>query len=137
MTPDDQRALLELSFEPSGEDYVYYRNRWSQGVPVSVAEREAYLKTAVFGSRAAWHKSIANRQLVPPRPYFPVLRKLLATMPLSMAASGLLFGLIGLTVGIAEPRLVWAVLWLLGGFLMSVFAVSIILAHATKPKEPD
>lgn len=89
---DEQRAILALSFDPSEKGYLYYHWRWSHGVPVTVEEREAYLSIPALRSRRAWRKSIAGRPTSPPRPFQPVQRKLLATMPISMVVMTLLIG---------------------------------------------
>ena len=38
-SPEEQRSILEVSFESRGDGYVYYRNRWSPGIPVTATER--------------------------------------------------------------------------------------------------
>lgn len=102
ITPDQQRKMLSISFAPHGDGYLYYRNSWSRGVPVSAAEREAYismpLTTSTFGSRRAWRQSIAGREAIGRRrPYGPAELKLLAAMPSGFAVIFLL----GAATGIA------------------------------------
>lgn len=70
LNAEDARRMLELSFEPLGDGYVFYRNRWSPGIPVSAPEREAYLsELAPFSaSQRAFLASIKGREPVaPPR----------------------------------------------------------------------
>jgi hypothetical protein len=91
---DEQRRLLELSFEPHGDGYLYYRNRWARGVPVTAAEREEYLAPGVMGSRAAFYAAIRGRAAVaPPRKFGPVYWQMLSRMPTAMGVAALLFGL--------------------------------------------
>lgn len=81
-TPQEQRRLLELSFEPHSDGFAYYRNRWSQGRPVSAAEREAYLSIPTFGSRRAFHAMVAARPpITPSRAYGPVFRQMMVRVP--------------------------------------------------------
>lgn len=117
----DQREVLALSFEPADGGYVYYHYRWSAGVPVTAEEREAYLRIPALGSRRAWRKSLSGRQSLPPRPYKPVQRKLLASMPVSMAVVALLFGVFGVLSGFAEPSPVLKVIYVGGGCAAFLF----------------
>ena len=133
---DGQREILALSFEPNGDGYIYYRNRWSRGIPVTAAEREAYLRIPAFGSRRAWRASITGRETLPPRAYGPTGRKLWAAMPWRMAVFGILFGivfLIGGVAGLQTPHttqaLLWALLSIVAGALMLASGISIALAR--------
>ena len=84
--PEEQRALLELSFEPDGQGYVFYQHRWSSGVAVTAAEREQYLSASVFSNRAGFYASIGGRPPVgPPRRWAPVMWRMLARYPLWMS----------------------------------------------------
>jgi hypothetical protein len=58
---EDQRRILETAFEPDGDGFLFYRNRWSGGVPVTAAERDAYLRKSAFASRRAFYRKIAGR----------------------------------------------------------------------------
>lgn len=125
---DEQRAILALSFDPSEKGYLYYHWRWSRGVPVTVEEREAYLSIPALGSRRAWRKSIAGRPTSPPRPFQPVQRKLLATMPISMVVMTLLIGLPLALSGLAELQTIGGLARAVGGLLAVVFGAQIIFA---------
>jgi hypothetical protein len=107
MTADDQRKLLESSFEPHGSGFLFYRNRWSKGIPVSAAERDAYLAIPVFGSRANFYAQIKGRAPVGgPRGYHYVARQMANALPKGMATSVLLLSSALMIFGIfANPDL--------------------------------
>ncbi|OAN98178.1 hypothetical protein A8B75_19900 [Sphingomonadales bacterium EhC05] len=125
----NQRDTLALSFETNDDGYIYYHWRWSSGVPVTVEEREAYLAIPVFGSRHAWRKSIAGRDLLPPRPYNVVYRKLLAAMPLQMAITSLAFGVIGVVIGYGSDNFIARTVFILGGIVFFIYGILIIVAR--------
>ena len=130
-SPEQQRSILALCFEPNGDDYLYYRNRWSRGNPVTASEREAYLNIPAMGSRHAWRSSLGERETLPPRPAMPVRKKLLAAMPIWMALMGLAFGIFGVLDGLTEANTIIAIIYVLGGCLMCFFGGSIIIAKIT------
>jgi hypothetical protein len=105
MSDADRRNLMSLAFEPCGDGYAYYRNRWARGVPVSAAEREAFISGGVVDAMrmsASWSRRIA----VAPRRH-PSFWFLLDAMPLSFG-----LGCFVLAAGIAP----WAAVarpWLL------------------------
>lgn len=125
---DRQRALFALSFEPAENGYVYYHRRWSRGIPVTAEERDAYLRIPAWGSRHAWQRAIAGRPTVPPRPYRPVQRKLLATMPGSMIVSGLAVGLPLIASGFATLPSLAGIACMIGGLALTGFAGQIAFA---------
>ncbi|MDX3885275.1 hypothetical protein [Sphingomonas sp. MM-1] len=128
-SPDQQRAILSLSFEQALDGFIYYPNAWSGGVPVTAEEREAYLNTPMIGSRREWRKSIEGRQTLPRRPYWPTLLKILAVMPMSMTIFGLAFGAIITLLGFnAENRLAGAA-YVTGGSALMIFGLSIVVAR--------
>jgi hypothetical protein len=125
----EQRDLFALSFEPSGEGYHYYHYRWSRGVPVTAAERDAYLNIPIFGSRRAWRKSLIGRETLPPRSYASVRQKLLAAMPYRMAFGGVIVGAVGLVSGLSERDTAIKIVYLVAGAVMLIFGVSILVAR--------
>jgi len=129
MSPEKQREILALSFERSGDGYLYYRWRWSRGVPVTAEEREAYLNIPAMGSRREWRRAIANRPTASTRDSGPVQRKLYAALPLRMAVTGITFGVGLVLAGLAASGVALQVLFFSGGALLLMFAASIIVAR--------
>lgn len=128
-SPEQQRAILSLSFEPAGDGFIYYHKAWSRGIPVTVHEREAYLGIPALGSRRAWRHSIANRQTVAPRPYLPMLHKLLAVMPIQMALVSALFGAASIVSGLSAGDSMLGLGYFVGGIVLAVFGVSSLIAR--------
>ena len=126
--PDRQRPMLALSFEPTDDGYVYYHWRWSRGIPVTIEEREAYLRIPALGSRRAWRRAIAERATVAPRPFGPTHRKLLARMPVSAMVAGFSIGAILALTALAEPSSVSRIFCMIAGLAMIAFAGQIAIA---------
>jgi hypothetical protein len=141
LSADRKHATLALSFEPNGDGYLYYRDRWARGIPVTSAERDAYLHAPVLASRRAWHDSIDGRETLPPRPYGPVRRKLKAAMPLRVAVFDIVFGLFillasaaGLRSGDSVRSLLGSLLFLALGGGMFAWGISLVIARLTRDK---
>lgn len=67
------RHILATGFERDGDGWLYYRNGWSGGVPVSSEERELYLA----GRWLQWRRRVSGRKAVAPRrPYWRTLRRM-------------------------------------------------------------
>ena len=132
--------MLVLSFEPNGDGYTYYHNRWSRGVPVTAEEREAYLDIPALGSRRAWRAAISGRRTLPPRPYGPTARKIRGALPLRMALSGIVFGIAALLGGLGDlwsdhmtpGTILWSVLLVFAGAAMLAFGASVAIAHLSR-----
>ena len=112
-TPAESRKLLETAFEPQGAGFVYYRNRWSPGIPVSAEEREAYVSRWYLGSTAAFHKRIAGRAPVTParggRAMGSVMRAIPARFGVILFGGAVLGVLMGLIAdSSAERWFMWA-----------------------------
>ncbi len=132
-SPTEQRALLALSFEPLGSAYVYYHHRWSQGIPVTAEEREAYLRLPAVAlmARHAWRKSLAGRQPLPPRSTQTakaVRQGILLKMPPGMAVTSFAFGALGLVSGFSERNIALAAIYVVVGVALLLFAAAIALA---------
>jgi len=135
--PEQQRKLLELSFEPSSGGYLYYRNRWARGVPVTAEERDSYLSASVLGSRGAFYTAIRGRAATaPPRKFGPVYWKILSRMPVAMGGVALFFGVaLASDWFAAGPILGRAVLVILG-IVLVVFGAQVIYARvAVRPRQ--
>ena len=85
MDSDQQRKLLEAAFEPHGDGYVFYRNNFTPGLPVSKEERDAYLKRWSLSSTAIFYSRIKSRTPVKPARGFTGTKAILRTMPISFA----------------------------------------------------
>jgi hypothetical protein len=128
--PEQQRRLLELSFEPQGDGYLYYQNRWARGVPVTVDERECYLAAGALASRSVFYRAIRGRvATAPPRKYGPVYWQILSRMPLAMGGSALFAGLALASSGFSAAPLFGRVLLLTIGIALAAFGAQIIYAR--------
>lgn len=123
----ERRRLLEASFEPRGEDFVYYRHRWALGYPVTAAEREEYLANwTIFASQRELLKRIAGRPSVAPPRSGNVRWVVIDALPGSTAG---VFALVALAVGVRasyahEPSLrlgALAIAALLAAFSLVIF----------------
>ena len=111
LTPEDQRLLLETSFEPHGTGFLFYRHRWAKGVPVSAAERDEYLAIPVLGSRRAFYRKIKDRAPVKgEREYRRAAARMASALPQGMAVGILLLsgGLILRGFSASAPLEQWA-----------------------------
>lgn len=85
LSDQDGRTLYELSFEPHGDGYVFYRHAWSRGVAVTAEEREASLQPPYWRSRLAFTRKIRGRPpAVPPRGWLLTQRKLWDALPVGL-----------------------------------------------------
>ncbi len=57
-TRGGERHLLDSSFGPDGDGYVFYRHHLARGIPVTAAERESYLRPPLGGSRRDFYQAI-------------------------------------------------------------------------------
>jgi hypothetical protein len=130
-TRGEERTFLDSSFEPHGDGYAFYRHHLARGVEVTAAEREAYLRPPLDGSRRDFYDSIRGREArLPRRPWWRSQRATLAAIPAGfgfglillgaaliwrgtgfegylgrlLAGAGLLGGVYGLLVLAARPR---------------------------------
>ena len=113
-TRGEERTLFDSSFEPDGDGFLFYRTHWSRGVPVTAAEREAYLSVAFPGSRRDFYAAIRGRAPAGPRrSYWRSNFTMLAAMPASFGVGFLAFGAMFLTRGLGGgdgPALTWLLL---------------------------
>lgn len=82
-----------------------------------------------FASARAWRNSLAGRETAPPRAYWPVLSKLLQTMPLSMAIITVAAGAFVLLLGFHEPHMALAIVYAAFGCANLIFGASIMAAR--------
>lgn len=89
-TREEERAFLDSSFEPHGDGYAFYRHHFARGIEVTAAEREAYLRPPLDGSRRDFYEAIRGREaLLPRRSWWRSQRATLAGIP-----AGFGFGLV-------------------------------------------
>jgi uncharacterized membrane protein YhaH (DUF805 family) len=100
------KRLIELSFEPYGDGFVFYKNAWSSGIPVTAEEREAYLSAEPFAWSAIRKGFEGRRPLTPPQELRTVLDRL-RVYPTFMMLPVLVFAWIALRFAsaIQEPLL--------------------------------
>jgi hypothetical protein len=128
--PSEQRRLLALSFEPDGVQFVFFRNRWASGVPVTVEEREAYLSGGPFGGRREFFRKIRNRAPVrPPRKTEDGLRwQMLRSFPAFAVALYLIGGLLLFSIAADQRALIWRWLLIFAGGLSLGMSAAIVVA---------
>jgi hypothetical protein len=81
-TRGEARSLLDSSFEPNGDGYVFYRHHFARGIPVTAEEREAYLRPPFGGSRRDFYGAIRGRPAsLPRRSWWRSQRATLAAIP--------------------------------------------------------
>lgn len=128
-TRGEERAFLDSSFEPDGDGFLFYRTHWSRGIPVSPAEREAYLARAFGDDRYHFEEMIRGRAATGRRrPYWLSYGRMLAAFPASFGAAFLAFGAMFLLRGYFsdDPRVLIG-LWLAAGWLSAGFGAQIVL----------
>ncbi len=117
MSEEMERVVLETAFEPDGENYLFYYGRWSYGIPVTEAERQAYITSNSFIARRDWVRNVRRRQSTAPRrsPHGRNLR-LRAATPLVLTVFGFCLGAFLIFAGVAgNPALWWRILLIGGG----------------------
>src|ERR1051325_1716419 len=117
-TKSDERGLMATAFEPDGENYLFYRYHWSRGIPVTAAEREAFLALPFDDERNHFEARIRGRAATGPRrPYWRSYARMIAGFPASVGAAFLAFGAMFLVRGWAggDPPLLTALWWTAGG----------------------
>lgn len=105
--------MLDSSFEPNGDGYVFYRHHFARGVPVSAGEREAYLRPPPGGSRRDFYEAIRGRPAsLPRRSWWRSQRVTLAAIPAQIGWGLILTGalLAWRGPGLEEPPLRWLLL---------------------------
>ena len=130
--PSEQRRLFALSFEPDGDQFVFFRSRWASGVPVTAEEREADLSAGTFdvGLRREFVRRVRDRQPVrPPRRTDGGLRwQMLRSFPPTMIVGYLLIGLIAFSFAADQRVWLWQWLLVLMGLLSLGMAGAIVAA---------
>lgn len=130
-TRGEERAFLDSDFEPDGAGFLFYRTHWSRGIPVSAAERQAYLARSFGDERRHFEEMIRGRAATGPRrPYWRSYGRMLAAFPASFGAAFLAFGamfLLRAFVSDDPPPLIW--LWLTAGWLSAGFGAQILLVR--------
>ena len=109
-TRGEERSLLDSSFEPHGDGFVFYRHHWARGIPVSAEEREDYLRPPIDGSRRRFYRKIEGRAPVAPRRPWPrsqaaTLRAIPAGVAIGLVTVGAL--MLERSGGFADPGLAW------------------------------
>jgi hypothetical protein len=128
VTRDDVRRLMETAFEPHGSGFVYYRNIFTGGVPVTVEERELFVADWSTARSAEFHRLIAGRAPVTPPRGLKAAGAMVRAMP-SRIAYAIVIGA-GAAVALgsrAEADWIRSLLWALGALLFACAAGVFIL----------
>lgn len=127
--PAEQRRLLALSFEPDGDQFVFFRNRWTSGVAVTAEEREAYLSAGLFGRHEFLRTFRGRTAARPPRKTDGGLRwQMLRSFPAFMIVAYLVGGLLLLSLAADQRAWLWQGLLILAGLLSLGTSVAIVVA---------
>jgi hypothetical protein len=138
-TRGEERHFLDSSFEPSGDGYAFYRHHLARGVPVTAAEREAYLRPPLDGSRRDFYEAIRNRPAsLPRRSWRRSQRATLAGIPAGFGWGLLVVGaMLVWRGGGFEPQLRWL---LVGagalGILYGALVLAVRLSASDAPEAP-
>ena len=109
--------MLDSSFEPHGDGYVFYRHHLARGVPVTAEERETYLRPSFGESRSDFYRAIRGREAsLPRRPWLRSQRATLAAIPASIGWGLILVGAMLLWRGL-EVEAPWRWLPILAGVM--------------------
>jgi hypothetical protein len=101
-------AILSTAFEPHGDGFLFYRNRWSLGVPVSAEERDAYLAMVGLLERWRWIREVVKRPAtVPRRNTEEASRRLRAAIPRRFIVSACIFSALFLTLALGSDVAIW------------------------------
>jgi hypothetical protein len=73
MDENERRVLLSTAFEPSGDGYLYYRNRWAGGVAVTAEERESFISSDAARAFQLGREFSKRAPVAPPRHASPWL----------------------------------------------------------------
>jgi hypothetical protein len=134
-TRGEERAFLDSSFEPHGEGYAFYRHHLARGIPVTAAEREAYLRPPLDGSRRDFHESIRGRPAsLPRRSWSRSQRSTLAAIPAGFGWGLILAGAMLMWRGAGfEPPLRWLLAG--AGALGAAYGLLVLLVRPRRRRE--
>jgi hypothetical protein len=124
MDDDERRKLLSTAFEPRDDGYLYYRNRWANGVRVSAEEREQFILSNASQVFQLGREFAKRAPATPPRHPSPWL--IVDAMPYSFVA-----GLIAVAFAAAaeanraNPMLPSTLFWVIA-ILMAAAALTLV-----------
>jgi hypothetical protein len=120
-------------FEQSGDGYVYFPFLWSQGYPVTTAERQDYIENFSPSYAGAFRARVCSRTPVRPLRLSGIWRNLDALSPGSSAAAAaaLLIPTVIAAVDARDP--VWRALLILGAALEAMVALKLVLRRLNGP----
>ena len=125
-----EAAILELAFEPYGEEFLFYRDRWSPGIAVSSRERDEFLN-AGFWERRKWVSEVKCRSPAePPRDGKQVVLRLRAAMPRRFILISAVFAPLCVAVALGLDMPIWqSAIWLIVGLFFAYGGVANIVAR--------
>lgn len=123
MDEDDRRKLLSTAFEPYQSGYLYYRNRWAGGVPVSPEEMEEFISSDALRAMQLGREYAKRTAVTPPRHTNPWL--VADAIPMSVAAGLVTVAFAAAALAVRpDPPLPTEFLWAVAVF-MGVLAVTL------------
>ncbi|WP_293648721.1 hypothetical protein [Sphingopyxis sp. RIFCSPHIGHO2_12_FULL_65_19] len=125
-----ETAILELAFEPYGEEFLFYRDRYSSGIAVSAQERDEFLN-AGFWERRKWVSEVKRRfPAEPPRDGRQVVQHLRAAMPRRFILISAVFAPLCVIVALGADTPIWqSAIWLIVGLFFAYGGVANIVAR--------
>lgn len=123
-------AILELAFEPYGEKFLFYRDRYSPGIAVTAQEREEFLN-AGFWERRKWVSEIRRRSPTEPRrDGKDVVQRLRAAMPRRFILISLALAPLCVAVALGSDIPVWqSAIWLAVGLFFAYGGIANVVAR--------
>ena len=123
-------VILELAFEPYGEDFLFFRNRYSPGIAVSAQERADFLSAGIW-ERRRWVSEIRRRPPVePPRDGKEAVKRLRAAMPRRFILASLILAPLCVAIALGPGIPMWqSAIWLIVGLFFAYGGVANIIAR--------
>ena len=128
--PASETAILEIAFEPHGEEYLFYQYRYSSGIAVTADERDDFLH-AGFWARRRWVSNVKRRSpAAPPRDSKDAIKRLRAAMPRRFIVISVILAGLCVATALGSDFPAWQpAIWLIVGLFFAYGAVANIIAR--------
>lgn len=130
--------MLEASFEPDGDGFIFYRNHLSRGIAVSAEEKAMFLSDGLVDGHGEFFDRIAGRPPSRPRrPFGRTYVNMLATLPPGWALGFITLGGGLIVAGMATKVPALRYLWLFAGILGAAFGTQQLLVLLKRRQGTD
>ena len=125
-----ETAILELAFEPYGERFLFYRDRFSPGIAVTAQERDDFLSAGIW-ERRKWVSEIGRRSPAgPPRDGKEAVKRLRAAMPRRFILISVILAPLCVAIGLGSDIPMWqSAIWLIVGLFFAYGGVANVVAR--------